>query len=703
MVPETRRKFPEKPKEVVEETKRVPEAPKMVPETPKKLPEEPKEVIEETKRVPEAPKIVPEAPKKVPEEPKWVPKAPKKVPEEPMKAQVAHKMVTKPPVEPEKSAEPPKLVTEEPVQCHQVPAPPQDLETPKQIPQAKKPQQVKQREIPQKTAALAKPKLEAGTAIKDEGLPSGKVSVQPMSKENPQQRVPLVTDLKQTTVLLEDSRESSLKRDCGKKISLAEEVGHRQEKARTRERGVELRESIAREKITLKREIRQQMFFEKEEGEVSTWCSGDEQVEDTESLEDIEPAYIEYKAETLEDTESHDDEDLAPEDKAVDQREEMSFRSVSPPLKKAALLPSKRDITPPPEITRPTRKEVSGLTSQKEVQAYKKIPQDRKLNEADITSTYPEQKKFTESFVSVHHEEIDEETVSPMEDIVKHKISDTSKEITAPKKPRVPKEVTLLKQPDSVEVKEVQSERAMFRRKTVSPPPKHNLTQIPPQTTLSHPMTTVTPNKESPKKEITKTPKAAGKMYLEDTVPLEEPSPVSEEVSFEEELVPATRSIPASREESPPVPARVPLCETVVCLEEEISPPKETVLPTKKTSPALLKAVAAPKEDFPPEELTLPKKPISKDKVTPTKKSLKVPPQKKPLPPEEEALTSKKPASLSQKVITPEVDSSEEARTTTTKPPPTREDDKKAKKGTQEIEQETLQKGILSYLSCTGS
>lgn len=434
--------------------------------------------------------------------------------------------------------------------------------------------------------------------------------------------VPLKTELMQTTVLLEDTRESSLKRDLGERISLTEEVGHRQEEVRTYEREVE---SIVREERTLKKEIKQQMVVAKDEGE---------------------PACTEHEVE------------------------------------------SKRDVTPPPEITRP-KKEVSVLTSKKEVLTYKKTPQERKLKEADIPSTYTEQKEVTEPNVSVHHEEI--ETVSPMEDLVKPKISATSKEVTVPKKPRVPKEVTLLKQADSVEVEDVQSDRSIPRRETVSLPPEQDLPQILPKTTLSRPMTAVpskkeviTPKKmEPPREEITTTPQAEGKIYLEDIVPLEKPTPVS--VSFEE-LVPATRLIPASKEVSPPVPPGIPSPEKIVCLEEEISSLKETVLPIKKTSPALPKAVVAPKEDFPTEKVTLPKKIITKDNVAPTKKS-QVPPQKKPLSPEEETLPSKTP---------------EEVRTTATKPQPIGEDDKKVKKGTREIEQQTLQKGILSYLSCTG-
>ncbi|TDH06482.1 hypothetical protein EPR50_G00113840 [Perca flavescens] len=496
--------------------------------------------------------------------------------------------------------------------------------------------------------------------------------------------VPPKTDLTQTTEVLEDSRESSVKWGFGERISLAEEVGHRQERVKTYETEVPIRESLMGEESTLKREIRQQMVLA--EDEVSTWYSGGQQVEHTQP--DVEPAYTEYEPEKLEDTEAHDEEDF-PGDKAVDRKEEMSFRLVSPPLKKADLLPSERDVSHPPEMTRPTKKEVppsdTEFTSQKELLTYKKTPQEKKLVIADIPSTYNERKDVFESLVLVHRKEIDEETGPPMEDFVKPKIS-ASKEIAASKKPRVLKEVTFFKKADSVEVEEVPAERAIPLTS------EEDLPQILSKTTLSHPMTTLTPKKEeiiptnmeSSREEITKTPTDVGKMYLKDIVPLEKPTPVSAEVSFEEQLV-QTRSIPASKEVSLPVPARIPSPEKTVLLGEGISPPKDAVLPTEKTSPKLPKAVVAP------EEVTLPKKPMTKTKVAPTSKS-QVPPHKKPFVREEETLPSKKPASLAERIITPKVDSSEDATTTVTKPPPTREDDKKAEKGTQEIEQQTLQK-----------
>lgn len=461
--------------------------------------------------------------------------------------------------------------------------------------------------------------------------------------------VPLKTELKKTTVVSEDGRDSTLNMECGERISLVEEDGHRQE-VRTYERRVELRESIVREGSSLKKEIRHQMVLTKDEDEVSTWYNEEQQVE---PLEDIKSAFTENEAEKLEDTDSQDKEDFDPEDKAVDQREEMFLSS--PPLKESA------PMTPSPEKTRPTKKEIPQLTSKKEALVY---------TDADIPLTYAEQKEVTESFLLVHHEE---ETVFPMEHLIKPKISATCKEITVLKKPGLPKEVTLMKQ--------------------VSPLPDQDLPQILPKTVLSCPMTAVPPKQEvitpkksaSPREHITMTSKTAGKMYPEDIEPLERPTPESE-VTFEH--VPATVS--------PPVPVRIPSPEKVVCVEKEILPSNESVLLTKKTYQAIPKAVTGPEEDFPPEEVSLLKTSTTKDKVAPTKPS-QVPRQKKPLL-LEETLQSKKSASLAQKIVTPKVYPSEEARTATTEPQSTR-DDKEAKKERQETELQTLQKGILFYLS----
>lgn len=547
-------------------------------------------------------------------------------------------------------------------------------------------------------------------------------------------------ELKQTTEVLEDNKKSSPTMDRGEfggefwRVSLQEEVGHWQEEVRTFERKMG---SIVREESTLKREIIQEMVISKEEDEDSTWYKEDQQVK---PLEDIQQACTEREAEKLEYTESQDEE-------AAEKREEMSLRLVSPPLKEA-IQEVTPPVTPPSEMT-PTKKDTSGLTIKKDVRAYKKTTQERKFKKADIPPTYAEQKeeeeRRTESFASVYQDE----TVYPMDDLVKPQISDTSKEITLPKQfPTVPKEITHMKQAESAKVEEALSERSMPWRETVSPPPDQDLPQSLPETIISHATTTVSPKKEveTARQEI---PKSARKMYPKDIVPLEKPT-VSEEMSFGEQLVPAVVSPPVpaqlpspdqdlpqnlpktippdtvtvvppkqqvmtpkkinsaraeilkakvSFEEelipatvSPPATAQIPSPKKVFCLEEDISPPKPIALPPKMTSPA----------EFIPEDVSLPKKPVTKDKVPLTKQS-EVPVVKKPHPPEEETLQSKTPAVLTQKIITPKVDSSEEERTKTTKPGTTREYNKKAKKGTQEIEQQTLQTGILSHLSCTGS
>lgn len=540
-------------------------------------------------------------------------------------------------------------------------------------------------------------------------------------------------ELKQTEVL-EDNKKPSSKMGHGEiggefwRISLQEEVGHWQEEVRTCERKLG---SIVREESNLKREIRQEMIIGKEEDEDSTWYKEDQQVK---PLEDIQQACTECEAEKLQDTESQDEE-------AVEKREEMSLRFVSPPLKEA-ILEVTSPVTPPSEMICPTKKETSGLTIKKDVRAYKKTTQERKFMEADIQPSYVEQKeegRRTESFVSVYQEE------TVLDDLAKPQISDKSKEITFPKQPTVPKEIAHMKQAESVKIEEALSERSMPWRETVSPPPSQDLPKSLPETIISHALTTVPPKKEVETLRQ-KIPKSTRKMYPKDIVPLEKPT-VSDEI-FEELIVPAVvfppaqlpspdqdlpqnlpktilphtvtvvppkqqvmtpKKIKSARAEilkaevsfeeelvpapvSPPATAQIPSPEKVFCLAEDISSPKPVVLPLKMTSPA----------EFTPEDVSLPKKPVTKDKVPLTKQS-QVPLLKKPHPSEEEALQSKTPAVLTQKIITPKVDSSEEERTKTTKPQPTREDDKKAKKGTQEIEQQTLQTGILSYLSCTGS
>lgn len=412
--------------------------------------------------------------------------------------------------------------------------------------------------------------------------------------------------------MVEDSKGSFLKNGIGERISLAEEVGHRQDEVRTYERELKIGDLM-------------------EEEEVSTWNIDDQQVEDTEQLTDIQPTYTGHEAEKLKDTVPCGEGDLDLEDKAVD------WRSASPPL--------------------------------------------RKLKELDVTSHYREHREHTESFVSVHKEE----TVSPVEDLVKPKTSATSKIVIVPKKSEVPQEVTLLKQADSVELDRVPSKRSVSvpYRDTVSPRLEQDLPTVLPKNIFPHHTTVIHTDKvilppkkiESLRDQITKFPKAA-----RSTLSLETPTPDLEEKSFEEERFPAARPVLASREVSPPVSVRIPSPEKTVPLDEEISLPEETVLSAN---------TSLPKAVVPSEEMTLSKKPIPKDKTVPTKK---VPLKKKPLPTERGSVPPKHPT---QKVITPEVDSSEEARTATTKPPPTTEHDKKAKKGTEQFEQQSLQKGIF--------
>ncbi|KAI4798301.1 hypothetical protein KUCAC02_022144 [Chaenocephalus aceratus] len=327
-------------------------------------------------------------------------------------------------------------------------------------------------------------------------------------------------DLKETT------DESSLKTLQAERISLTEEV-------RTYEMAVEVRESVVE-----KREIRRQ-----KRDEVSSGHTRGQQVEEPE------------------------DEVEQPEDQVLNQTEEWSSRSVPPTLKKTEHVPSGRENTTPPEVTRPTKQDVippdTGSTSQQEVPSYKKT-QQQTLVEA----------------VPVHYEDIEE---LQMEDLVKPKTSSTSKEVTAPKKP-----------------------------KEVAIPLEHDTPQVPTQTTASPPKKEVMITREM--EEI-----CAG---LEDAVPLEKPTPVSADESFEEELHPATGSIPASTEVSCPAPIRIPPPERAVYLEKDISPPKEAVLPTEKTSPKRPKAS--------PEEVPPQKKPVTKPEVAPSQTPA-VPPQKKPV------------------------------------------------------------------------
>ncbi|KAK5920272.1 hypothetical protein CgunFtcFv8_024099 [Champsocephalus gunnari] len=203
--------------------------------------------------------------------------------------------------------------------------------------------------------------------------------------------------------------------------------------------------------------------------------------------------------------EEPEDEVGKPEDQVLNQTEERSSRSVPPTLKKTEHSPSGRENTTPPEVTRPTKQGVippdTGSTSQKELPSYKNT-QQTPLVEADVV------------VVAVHYEDIEE---LQMEDLVKPKTSSPSKEVTAPKQP-----------------------------KEVAIPLEHDTPLVPTQTTASPPNKEVMITREM--EEM-----CAG---LEDAVPLEKPTPVSADASFEEELNPATGSRPARppQKKEPPVP-----------------------------------------------------------------------------------------------------------------------------------------------------
>lgn len=137
-----------------------------------------------------------------------------------------------------------------------------------------------------------------------------------------------------------------------------------------------------------------------------------------------------------------------------------------------------------------------------------------------------------------------------------------------------------------------------------------------------------------PKKLLMLSPRAAGEMFQEDTEVLERPSPTSEE----DEAVPAPLS--------PLLPAPVLSAEEVVCLEK--------VMLTKKIYQVIPKSEPGPKEDISPEEVSVLRPSALKDKVVPT----------------------------------------DPERTSRTKLQSTR-DEKKADEDTQELQQMSLQRGIL--------
>lgn len=294
-----------------------------------------------------------------------------------------------------------------------------------------------------------------------------------------------------------------------------------------------------------------------------------------------------------------------------------------------------------------------------------------------------EHEEVAELSVLVHPEGSKKEIFSPMTNVVKPKISVTSKVIPITMRPRLPEEV--MKHTESVDVEEVVHERSKPCRQTVPSPPDHN------KTALSHPMKALLSKGEVvapkilkfPSEDILIVPKAAVKSYHKDIVPLERPTQ-SKEVFLD--YVPAT---------APPVPVRIPSPKKEVCVETEVLQSEESVVLAKKTSKALPNALSGPKENFALEEACLPKESPTNENVASTKLSSSIREET------QRDSSVQKPASLAQKIITPKLDSSKETTTTTTKHQSTR-DDKKSEKETQEIEGQTLQKCVLC-LTCVGS
>lgn len=138
--------------------------------------------------------------------------------------------------------------------------------------------------------------------------------------------VTLKTDLKQTT-------ESSQKMVLKQKTSLSV-TEHREDKVRTYERKVELKDSATvREECSLKMETE----FEKREEELSTWSS-------------------EIQHELVEETEPRDkpkpDQNIKPcdeEDTALGMKKEKSLSSGHPTRREDVVLPPKHDAPSPPE------------------------------------------------------------------------------------------------------------------------------------------------------------------------------------------------------------------------------------------------------------------------------------------------------------------------------------------------------------------
>lgn len=134
------------------------------------------------------------------------------------------------------------------------------------------------------------------------------------------------TDLKQTT-------ESSQKMVLKQKTSLSV-TEHREDKVRTYERKVELKDSAT---VKEERSLKMETEFEKREVEVSTWTS-------------------EVQHELVEETEPRDkpkpDQNIKPcdeEDTALGVKKEKSLNSGHPTRREDVVLPPKQDVPSPPE------------------------------------------------------------------------------------------------------------------------------------------------------------------------------------------------------------------------------------------------------------------------------------------------------------------------------------------------------------------
>lgn len=231
-------------------------------------------------------------------------------------------------------------------------------------------------------------------------------------------------------------------------------------------------------------------------------------------------------------------------------------------------------------------------------------------------------------------------------------VIEISEDIVTPPMTTTLKEVTLLEQVDPADLQKAASQ----------PPGEKDLPKTLPKSSVSiRSKRAMIPPKmmESPIEDI------KGRS-LEHIIPLEKQTPVSEEVIPKEEFVQSKT-------------------------ESSLLQPDKTLVKHQKEFMDHTKSSTT--SDL------LPRKDILKNGVAPTIDS-QVIPQKKPPPSTRETIPSKKSTSSAQREVAPaEEDSSEEARTIGTEHSPTGEDVLKSKTGTQKTEQQTLQKGIILYLS----